>query len=151
MKVTKSTATRLAVLFLVVLGGGWLVKNNWWPSGSSNMFVATDGTPIHAVVVCADGGEILWRIVATGQGPEPRAIPYGIVPSGFRQEVPREGTPRPFVRDERLKVYVLSKTSEMGDGGRATGPNEFLTLVNFGSDRTEQTPYPDCSIASSRR
>jgi hypothetical protein len=129
---------------LVLVGGGWIVKNNWWPTGSSNMFVVTDGTPIQAVIVCTGKGEILWRIVSTGAGPEPKAIPYGEVPPGFRQEVPRQGFPRPFVENEPLEVHVLSKTRDMGDGGRATGPNRFLTIVNFSGDRSETSPYPDC-------
>jgi hypothetical protein len=128
----------------VVLGGGWVVKNNWWPTGSSNMFVVTDGTPVQAVIVCTNEGEVLWRIVATGTGPEPKAIPYGEVPPGFRQEVPSQGAPRPFVENELLDVHVLSKTADMADGGRATGPREFLTLVNFSGPRTPNTPYPDC-------
>jgi hypothetical protein len=144
MKIGRATAFRLGVLVFVVLGGGWVVKNNWWPAGSSNMFVVTDGTPVQAVVVCTDEGEVLWRIVSSGVGPEPKAIPYGEVPPGFRQEVPREGVPRQFVKNELLQVHVLSKTADMADGGRATGPKEFLTLVNFSGPRTEQTPFPDC-------
>jgi hypothetical protein len=144
MKVARATTFRIAMLALVVLGGGWLVKNNWWPAGSSNMFVVTDGTRIQAVIVCTNEGEILWRIVATGKGREPKAIPYCEVPSGFKQEVPGQGAPRLFVKNEPLEVHVLSKTADMGDGGRATGPKEFLTLVNFSGYRTENTPYPNC-------
>jgi hypothetical protein len=144
MKIGTATACRIGVLVLVVLGGGWIIKNNWWPAGSSNMFVATDGTPVQAVVVCTDEGEVLWRIVSTGGGPEPKAIPYGEVPPGFRQEMPREGTPRRFVKNEFLQVHVLSKAADMADGGRATGPKEFLTLVNFSAPRTEHAAFPDC-------
>jgi len=66
MKITSGVAIRLGVLALVVSVGGWLVKNNWWPQGSDNMFVVTDGTPIQAVIVCADSGETLWRLVSAG-------------------------------------------------------------------------------------
>ena len=109
------------------------------------MFVVTDSTPIQAVVVCTDKGEILWRIVSSGNGrPDPKAIPYGQVPPGFRQEVPRQGTPRVFVKGESLQVHVLSKTRDMGDLGRATGPRQFLTLVNFSGPRAERIDLLDC-------
>lgn len=149
MKIAKATTLRLGVLAIVVLGGGWVVKNNWWPAGSSNMFVVTDGTPIQAVIVCTYEGEILWRIVSAGGGPAPKAIPYGEMPRGFRQEIPRQSAPRQFVRNESLQVHVLSKTADMADGGRATGPREFLTLANFTEPRTEQTAFPDCRPRSS--
>ena len=144
MKPAMATALRFGVLALVVLGGGWLLKSNWWPSGSSNMFVVTDGTPTQAIIVCTGDGEILWRIVATAAGPEPRVVPYGEVPPGFRQEVPHQGAPRQFVKNETLQVHVLSKTADMADGGRATGPKEFLTLVSFSGPRAEHTAFPDC-------
>jgi hypothetical protein len=144
MKIGTATAFRLGVIVLVILGGGWIVKNNWWPAGSTNMFVVTDGMPIQAVVVCTNDGEVLWRIVSNGSQPDPKAIPYGGVPPGFKQEVPRQGTPRHFVTNESLQVHVLSKTADMADAGRATGPKEFLTLVNFSGPRTVQTAFPDC-------
>ena len=122
MKATRATALRITVLACVVAGGGWIVRNAWWPSGSSNMFVVTDGTPVQAIIVCADKGEVLWQIVSVGAAGQPKAVPYGEVPPGFRQEMPREGTPRPFIRNESLEVHVLSQTADMGDGGRATGP-----------------------------
>ncbi len=109
------------------------------------MFVVTDGTPIQAVVVCSDKGEILWRIVSSGSGrPDPKAIPYGEVPPGFRQEVPHQGSPREFVKGEVLQVHVLSETRNMGDRGRATGPREFLTLVNFGGPRAGRIDLLNC-------
>jgi hypothetical protein len=151
MKVARATALRLSVLMALVLGGGWIVKSAWWPSGSSNMFVVTDGTPVQAIIVCTNKGEVLWRILSVGTGVQPKAVPYGEVPTGFRQEVPPEGLPRPFVRNEPLEVHVLSKTSDMADGGRATGPREFLTLVEFSGDRTESTPFPDCRSTSPGR
>jgi hypothetical protein len=140
----------MALLAAVVCGGGWIVKRNWWPAGSSNMFVTTDGAPVQAVIVCTNKGEILWRVGATGGELQPKAIPYGEVPPGFRQEVPPTGAPRPFVKNEPLEVHVLSKTSDMGAGGRATGPRAFLTLVEFSGDRTDQTPYPDCRPVSTQ-
>lgn len=145
MTARAGTAIGIGVLALVVLGGGWLARAYWWPEGSDNMFVVTDGTPIQSVVVCTDKGEILWRIVSSGDGrPDPRTIPYGEVPSGFRQEVPNQGTPREFVKGEVLQVHVLSKTRDMGDVGRATGPREFRTLVNFGGPRPERIDLVDC-------
>ena len=145
MKITSGVAIRLGVLALVVSVGGWLVKNNWWPQGSDNMFVVTDGTPIQAVIVCADSGETLWRLVSVGgHGPEPKSIPYGEVPPGFRQDVPHEGAPRDFVKGEYLQVHILSKTRDMGDMGKATGPREFLTLVNFGRSSPERADLLDC-------
>ena len=80
------------------------------------MFVVTDGTPVQAIIVCADKGEVLWQIVSVGAAGQPKAVPYGEVPPGFRQEMPREGTPRPFIRNESLEVHVLSQTADMGDG-----------------------------------
>ncbi len=115
------------------------------------MFVVTDGTPVQAIIVCADKGEVLWQIVSVGAAGQPKAVPYGEVPPGFRQEMPREGTPRPFIRNESLEVHVLSQTADMGDGGRATGPNEFLTVVEFSGDRTEDTPFPDCRTPNPAR
>jgi len=102
MKITTATAVRLGVLTLVVLGGGWIVKNNWWPVGSSNMFVVTDGTTVQAIIVCTDEGETLWRIVSTGTGPEPKVVPYGEVPPGFRQEVPLRA---PHVRSSGMSHF----------------------------------------------
>jgi hypothetical protein len=138
------TVIGVGSLAAVVSGGGWLIKQNWWPQGSDNMFVVTDGTPVEAIVVCSDQGEILWRIVATGQGSDLKSVPYGQVPPRFRQEVPRQGSPRAFVKDELLQVHVLSRVHDMADGGRATGPREFLTLVNFSGNRSGPSEQLDC-------
>jgi hypothetical protein len=109
------------------------------------MLVVTDGTPVEAVVVCTEQGEILWRIVSSGGGrPDQEAISYGEVPIGFRQEVPQQGPPRAFVNGELLQVHVFSKTRDMGDIGQATGPKEFQTRVNFSGPRTEQIGLVDC-------
>lgn len=144
MPMSTGRVASLAVLALLGSGAAWVAKSIWWPQGTDNMFVVTDGTPIQAVVVCTDTGEVLWRIVGSSNGPDPKTIPYGAVPPGFRQEVPAQGAPREFAENEYLQVHVLSKTRDMGDGGKATGPREFLTLVNFGGPRPERADQVDC-------
>jgi hypothetical protein len=148
---SKQKTIWLAVLALLGFGAGWLVKSVWWPQGSDNMFLVTDGTPIQSVVVCNDKGEVLWRIVASGSRSDPKTIPYGDVPPGFKQEVPTSGAPRDFVENEHLQVHVLSKTQDMGDGGKATGPRQFLTLVNFGGPRPERADQVECRSPENRK
>ena len=141
----------LGVLAFLGLGVGWVAKSIWWPQGTDNMFLVTDGTPIQGVVVCSDTGEVLWRIVGQSNGPDPETIPYGSVPPGFRQEVPAQGPPREFVENEYLQVHVLSRTRDMGDGGKATGPRQFLTLVNFGGPRPERADQVECRSTENRK
>ncbi len=126
------------ILISVLLAGGWLVKINYWPSGSDEMLVVSDTTLVRAVVVCADSGEILWRISASGAVQNPKSVPYGKVPPGFVQNVPAHGPPRPFRVNERLQVHVLTDTHNMADLGKALGPREFYTQVWASGGRGEE-------------
>jgi hypothetical protein len=129
----------------IVIGIGVL---SWplWPDGSDNMFVTTDNTAVEAIVVCSDSGEVLWRIVASPHPVEGlRRVPYGSLPEGFKQQVPSAGPPRLFKQGEPLQVHVLSGTRDMGDGGHATGPREFRTVVNFGGPRPSSPSAVECA------
>jgi hypothetical protein len=121
-----------------------LLKSLYWPSGSDEMLVATDGAPVQAIVVCSDMGEVLWRVVAPGAGIQVSHVPYGLVPAGWVQEVPTQGPPRDFRKGEHLQVHVLSGQRDMGDGGRATGRREFLTVVNFSAPRQGSVADVQC-------
>ena len=123
-------------MIALLVGGGYLAKPWLFPQGSDNMLVATDGTPVLAIVVTSGAGpngpgETIWRICSpTGRSAEDLGyVPYGSVPAGFRQEIPASGPPRAFLEGERLDVHVLSATMDVADGGQAGGPQEFRTQV----------------------
>jgi len=129
-----------------IVAGGGLLAWQFWAGDSDNMFVVTDHTPVEAIIVCSDSGEVLWRIVAS---PDPvdglQRVRYGDVPTGFKQEVPGGGPPRPFNKGEPLQVHVLSRTHDMGDVGHAIGPREFYTAVNFGGPRPSSPSAVECA------
>ena len=122
-----------AVLLFGLLGLALVpLKAAYWPSGSSNMLVATDETPVRGVLVCSDT-DVLWHIVAAraeGQ-PDLKDVAYGAVPDGFIQRAPAQGVPRPFRTGEYVQVHVLTGTHNMAEAGRATGPHSFLDQVWF--------------------
>ena len=131
------------VLGVVVVFGGWIVKDNWWPSGSDNVNRVTDGTPLKAIIVCTMDNEVLWRIVAPANVALLGAIPYGSVPPAFLQEIPPAGMPpRDFLPKETLQVRNLSATEEMGITGVATGVRKLRSVAQWGGRRR---PAPlDC-------
>lgn len=134
------------VVLMLVLGGMvFLFKRAYWPSGSKNMLVASDGTPVEEVLVCS-GAEVLWRIVAVPRGvPGLKHVPYGALPDGFAQHTPPRGTPRPFRDGEQLEVHVLTASHDMAEGGRATGPGEFLSIVWFDGPRAAPATDSPCA------
>jgi len=143
--------TRIAIVIIAIalVCARFLIRRT--PAGSDNMLVATDRTPVQAIVVCADTGEVLWRVTgASVQGRNLEDVRYGRVPDGFVQEVPSQGSPRAFNPGEHLQVHVLSATRDMGDGGRATGAREFLTLVNFGGPRPASASGVECKPTAAR-
>lgn len=50
-------------------------------------------------------GQVIWRIDVVGEALPPGRIVYGVVPSGFRQTEPSDGSPPPDLVDEQ--VYVV--------------------------------------------
>ena len=147
MKASRPFRT-VAILALAVLAGLVLLRWYYSPSGSDNMLLVTDRTPVQAIVVCSDTGEVLWRVVSAARAEvNPQQVPYGSVPVGFVQEVPSTGGPRPFRRGEHLQVHVLSATRDMGDAGKATGAREFLTVVNFSGPRPLLASQVECKRA----
>ena len=145
LKGSMTSKIRVAGLLLFGVAIAWLVKTCIRPGGSDNMFVATDHTPVQAIVVCSDTGEVLWRIVSRKDGGrEPESIPYGTVPEGFAQDIPPTGRPRPFVVGEYLQVHVFSATKDMGDAGTAVGPAEFRSGAWFGGPRLAKVEDLDC-------
>lgn len=143
---TRGRRVRLVVLGLLLLASLAFAAFFLWPRGSDNMYVATDGTPVAAIVVCSNTGEVLWRIVASSQTPTlGNEVKYGQVPDGYRQEWPTHGSPRPFRDGEYLQVHVLSATWDMGDAGYASGTREFVTVANFGESRPATAAAVRCT------
>jgi hypothetical protein len=136
----------LTVVLMLVLGGAvFLLKQAYWPTGSKNMLVASDGTAVEAVFVCSSA-EVLWRIVAVPRGvPGLERVPYGTVPDGFAQHTPSWGSPRPFRDGEQLEVHVLTASHDMAEGGRATGPGEFLSIIWFDGPRAGPATEARCA------
>jgi hypothetical protein len=121
------------VLGAILLGALYLLRLSYWPSGSVNMLVATDGTRIRRLQVEDADDRVLWHISSsTGRlAGDLGVLRYGVVPSGFTQEVPPRGDPRSFKTDEVLSIYVFTERNSLGASGRARGPDTFLQVVWF--------------------
>ena len=126
---TRGTAVIVSLLVVGAIFLLWL----YWPLGSPNMLVASDGTRIRVIQVENQVGYVLWRVTSPvgRMAEEIGVVRYGAVPSGFRQEVPVTGSPRPFVVDEVVEVHVISEHTDMAGRGHARGPASFSQVVWF--------------------
>jgi hypothetical protein len=129
----KRIRTTTVVLTVILLGLLYLLRLSYWPPGSVNMLVATDGTRIRGIQVEDNVDGVLWRITSdTGRlAGDLGVVTYGVVPESFAQEIPASGVPRPFILDEGLTIRVFTERMHLASRGRARGPESFLEVVWF--------------------
>jgi hypothetical protein len=65
---------------------------------------------------CRSNGCVLWRIDSVGIGETPSGITYGAVPPGFRQVIPKSGSPPPLEPNIKY-VYHFVGSCGFGRGG----------------------------------
>ena len=88
--------------------------------------LTTNRAPVKIVVVFDSQLKPLWKL-SSPDLVSVKKVRYGVVPSGFVQEIPAEGTqPRPLVTGEAIVVVVITPTDAFRHSGTATGPAKFL-------------------------
>src|SRR5262249_32326701 len=65
---------------------------------------------------CRPNGSALWQIASVGISETPLGITYGVVPPGFRQVIPKSGSPPRFEPNIKY-VYHFVGSCGFGRGG----------------------------------
>lgn len=107
-------------------------------SGNQQYFMVSEVSPDNYVPPAQQNPDKdidLWKIVPVAE-PPPRAwdyppIKYGRIPSGFRQELPKDGVPPPLVEG---RLYEA--------GGQAYGANGGSVLFTIRNGKSEIVPEP---------
>ena len=56
---------------------------------------------------CRSKGCVLWQIDSVGISETPSGITYGVVPPGFRQVIPKSGSPPPLEPNNKYVYHVV--------------------------------------------
>jgi len=132
-----SRARRLIGLVTILLSGlGPACADPYWTARVEHIhrrdemvFVLRTDNPLRELDVLriSEEGkeEVLWRITRSDGGSKaPREIAYGVIPEGFRQVLPRSGSPEPL---EPASYLVRCRDYALGDEG-----NHYLRLGSVG-------------------
>jgi hypothetical protein len=65
---------------------------------------------------CRSKGCVLWQIDSVGISETPSGITYGVVPPGFRQVIPKSGSPPPLEPDNKYDYHFVGSCG-FGRGG----------------------------------
>jgi hypothetical protein len=97
-----------------------------WPESTdpTNLLTVRDSGSISSFSVATPSGTTLWKVQRSA-GAQIERIEYGVIPSGFQQDTPVGGSPRPLVDDEPLKTRIESARWWCEHWGRARGSNGF--------------------------
>jgi hypothetical protein len=122
----KGAKKGLARVFAVLAGLSAMQCVFEWPDGAdaTNLLTAQDGGAITSFSVATPSGTILWKIQQPA-GAQMERIDYGVILSGFQQDTPVGGSPRPLVDDEPLKTRTESARWWCEHRGRARGSRGF--------------------------
>jgi len=76
-------------------------------------YIATDKSDAPE---CRSNGCVLWEIDSVGISETPLGIKYGVVPPGFRQVIPKSGSPPPLEPDNKYAYHFVGSCG-FGRGG----------------------------------
>lgn len=97
--------------------------------------VFSGSSPLESLQVLDSSAQAVWRIAALGEPQIVKPLRYGVVPEGFRQEVPHRGRPRFFRVDESLVVEARTVSGVESRTGRASSSDGIQVLQSRGDNR----------------
>ncbi len=96
--------------------------------------------PLVSLQVLDTNGQTIWKIVALDGSSMVEPMRYGVVPAGFRQEVPYGKRPRPFHVDEPLRIEARLVGRIESRTGRASSRHGFQLIGYKGENRWAERP-----------
>jgi hypothetical protein len=76
-------------------------------------FITTDDADAPG---CRSNGCVLWQIDSVGISETPSGITYGVVPPGFKQVIPKSGSPPPLEPNNKYAYHFVGNCG-FGRGG----------------------------------